>query len=292
MAATSSEAASKAHDTSLLLALIQQYCRKFDEDSLPIWVRLKQFPQFSHEAECPIEGAMQDPAEPPSAADAEPPEAPDAEPPLLADLAQEFLEAPEEAPEAQADVCSDDWLLTDQFEETPEAPPGPPSSEYAEPTEFLEADANWDGTLPGMASSDTTSEAEQISEAQSSQPADQHSLQHQQHKREKSANWWRHNTPTTGAAAERRNNKRKHSQMNHPERRTLHNEKKKVRQTFNNLWATMFQRIAEHVGLPQQDWGEKDTTDFAVTMEEQKAGIALVKKLDKTFGGVFGISQH
>ena len=142
-----------------------------------------------------------------------------------------------------------------------------------------------------MASSDTTSEAEQISEAQSSQPADQHSLQHQQHKREKSANWWRHNTPTTGAAAERRN-KRKHSQMNHPERRTLHNEKKKVRQTFNNLWVTMFQRISEHVGLPQQDWGEKDTTDFAVTMEEQKAGIALVKKLDKTFGGVFGISQH
>ena len=87
MAATSSEAASKAHDTSLLLALIQQYCRKIDEESLPIWDRLKQFPQFSHEAECPIEGAMQDPAEPPSAADAEPPEAPDAEPPLLAELA-------------------------------------------------------------------------------------------------------------------------------------------------------------------------------------------------------------
>ena len=99
MAATSSEAASKAHDTSLRLALIQQYCRKIDEESLPIWDRLKQFPQFSHEAECPIEGAMQDPAEPPSAADAEPPEAPDAEPPLLADLGQEFLEAPE-APEA------------------------------------------------------------------------------------------------------------------------------------------------------------------------------------------------
>ena len=140
------------------------------------------FPQFSQEAECHhIEGAMQDPAEPPSAADAEPPEAPDVEPPLLAELAQEFLEAPE-APEAQADVCwGGDWLLTDQFEETPEAPPGPPSSEYAEPTEFLEADANWDGTLPGMASSDTTSEAEQISEAQSSQPADQHNLQHQQH---------------------------------------------------------------------------------------------------------------
>ena len=87
MAATSSEAASKAHDTSLLLALIPQYCREFDEESLPIWERLKQFPQFSHEAECPIEGAMQDPAEPPSAADAEPPEAPDAEPPLLAELA-------------------------------------------------------------------------------------------------------------------------------------------------------------------------------------------------------------
>ena len=49
---------------------------------------LKQlFFQFSHEAECHIEGAMQDPAEPPSAADAEPPEAPDAEPPLLAELA-------------------------------------------------------------------------------------------------------------------------------------------------------------------------------------------------------------
>ena len=195
-------------------------------------------------------GAMQDPAEPPSAADAEPPEAPDVEPPLLAELAQEFLEAPE-APEAQADVCWGDWLLTDQFEETPEAPPGPPSSEYAEPTEFLETDANWDGTLQGMASSDTTSEAEQISEAQSSQPADQHSLQHQQHKREKSANYWRRNTPTTGAAAERRN-KRKHAQMKHPERRTLNNKKKKVRQTFNNLWIIMLQTISEKVGLPQE----------------------------------------
>ena len=263
MAATLSEAASKAHEISMFFAMIEQCCRKFDEDpterikmralmaeSLHIWDRLKQFPQFSQEAECHIEGAMQDPAEPPSAADAEPPEAPDAEPPLLADLAQEFLDPPE-APEAQADVCWGDWLLTDQFEETPEAAPGPPSSEYAEPTEFLEADANWDGTLPGMASSDTTSEAEQISEAQSSQPADQHSLQHQQHKREKSANYWRHNTPTTGAAAERRN-KRKHAQMKHPERRTLHNKKKKVRQTFNNLWIIMLQTISEKVGLPQE----------------------------------------
>ena len=122
------------------------------DESLHIWDRFKQFPQFSQEAECHhIEGAMQDPAVPPSAADAEPAAAEDALPPLLAD---QFLEAPE-APEAQADVCWGDWLLTDQFEETPEAPPGPPSSEYAEPTEFLEADANWDGTLPGMASSET-----------------------------------------------------------------------------------------------------------------------------------------
>ena len=98
MAATSSEAAAEAHATSMFLASIQQYCRKIDEDYkerervrerlralmagvLPIWNRLKQFPQFSHdEAECHIEGAMQDPAEPPSAADAEPPEAPDVEP--------------------------------------------------------------------------------------------------------------------------------------------------------------------------------------------------------------------
>ena len=95
------------------------------DESLHIWDRFKQFPQFSQEAECHIEGAMQDPAEPPSAADAEPPEAPDAEPPLLADLAQEFLEAPE-APEAQADTFWNDWPdLTEQFEETPEAPPGP-----------------------------------------------------------------------------------------------------------------------------------------------------------------------
>ena len=122
-----------------------------------------------------------------------------------------------------------------------------------------------------MASSDTTSEAEQISEAQSSQPADQHSLQHQQHKREKSANYWRHNTPTTGAAAERRN-KRKHAQMKHPERRTLHNKKKKVRQMFNNLWITMLQTISENVGLPQHYWREKNRTDSAVTMEERKAG--------------------
>ena len=57
------------------------------DESLHIWDRLKQFRQFSKEAECHIEGAMQDPAEPPSAADAEPPEAPDAEPPLLAELA-------------------------------------------------------------------------------------------------------------------------------------------------------------------------------------------------------------
>ena len=267
MAATSSEAASKAHDTSLLLALIQQYCRKFDEDSLPIWDRLKQFPQFSHEAKCHIEGAMQDPAEPPSAADAEPPEAPDAEPPLLAELAQE---APE-APGAQADTFWNDWRdLPEQFEETPEAPPGPPSSEYAEPTEFLEADANWDGTLPGMASSDTTSEAEQISEAQSSQPADQHSLQHQQHKREKSANYWRHNTPTTGAAAERRN-KRKHAQMKHPERRTLNNKKKKVRQTFNKLWIIMLQTISEKVGLPQERFVNAFIRRKPQLLEEQAA---------------------
>ena len=298
MAATSSEAAAEAHATSMLVASIQQYCRKIDEDykervrmralmagSLPIWDILKQFPQFSHEAECHIEGAMQDPAEPPSAADAEPPEAPDAEPPLLADLAQEFLGAPE-APEAQADTFWNDWPdLTEQFEETPEAPPGPPSSEHAEPTEFLYADANWDDwELPGMASSNTTSEAEQISKAQSSQPAHQHSLQHQQHKREKSANYWRHNTPTTGAAAERRN-KRKHAQMKHPERRTLHNKKKKVRQMFNNLWITMHQTISENVSLPQQYWREKNRTDSAVTMEERKAGIEFMNT-------IFGHSQH
>ena len=100
MAATLSEAAAKAHDISMFLESIQQYCRKFDEDyterirmralmaeSLDIWDRLKKCPEFSQEAECHIEGAMQDPAEPPSAADAEPPEAPDAEPPLLAELA-------------------------------------------------------------------------------------------------------------------------------------------------------------------------------------------------------------
>ena len=51
------------------------------DESLHISDRFKQFPQFSQEAECHhIEGAMQDPAEPPSAADAEPPEAPDVEP--------------------------------------------------------------------------------------------------------------------------------------------------------------------------------------------------------------------
>ena len=54
----------------------------------------------------------------------------------------------------------------------------------------------------------------------------------------------------------------------------------------------MLQTISENIGLPQQDWREKNRTDFAVTMEEQKAGIALMKKLDKTFGGVFGHSQH
>ena len=149
MAATSSEAASKSHEASMFFAKISQYCRKLDEDyterkrmcramaaSLPIWNKLKQFPEFSQEAaECHIEGAMQDPAEPPSAADAEPPVAPDAEPPLLAELAQEAPEAPE-APEAQADTFWNDWRdLPEQFEETPEAPPGPPSSEHAEPTE-------------------------------------------------------------------------------------------------------------------------------------------------------------
>ena len=81
--------------------------------------------------------------------------------------------------------------------------------------------------------------------------------------------------------------------MKHPERRTLHNKKKKVRQTFNNLWVTMLQTISENVGLPQQDWREKNRTDSAVTMEEQKAGIALMKKLDATFGGLLlGHSQH
>ena len=94
MAATLSEAASKAHELSRYFAMIEQCCRKIDEDpteriqmhalideSLHIWGRFKQFPQFSQGAECHhIEGAMQDPAEPPSAADAEPPVAPDAEP--------------------------------------------------------------------------------------------------------------------------------------------------------------------------------------------------------------------
>ena len=101
MAATSSEAASKAHEASMFFAMIHQYCRKLDEDqqerirvrnavaaSLKILNKLMEYPQFRLEAaECHIEGAMQDPAEPPSAADAEPPEAPDAEPPLLAELA-------------------------------------------------------------------------------------------------------------------------------------------------------------------------------------------------------------
>ena len=94
MAATSSEAASKAHEASMFFAMIHQTCRKLDEDqqerirvrnavaaSLKILNKLMEYPQFRLEAaECHIEGAMQDPAEPPSAADAEPPVAPDAEP--------------------------------------------------------------------------------------------------------------------------------------------------------------------------------------------------------------------
>ena len=80
--------------------------------------------------------------------------------------------------------------------------------------------------------------------------------------------------------------------MKHPERRTLNNKKKKVRQTFNNLWIIMLQTISENVGLPQHYWREKNRTDSAVTMEERKAGIALMKKLDATFGGLFGHSQH
>ena len=78
----------------MFFAIIHQYCRKLDEDqqerirvrnavaaSLKILNKLMEYPQFRLEAaECHIEGAMQDPAEPPSAADAEPPVAPDAEP--------------------------------------------------------------------------------------------------------------------------------------------------------------------------------------------------------------------
>ena len=235
MAATSSEAASKAHEASMFFAIIHQYCRKIDRDhqervrvrngiaaSLEILKKLKEYPEFRREAaECHIEGAMQDPAEPPSsAADAEPAVAPDAEPPLLAELAQadtfwndewrdrpeqqsevtpeappgppssehaeptewrdrpEHSEAPE-APEAQEDVSWGDWLPTDQFEE------------HAEPTEFVHADANWDNWPD-------PDEAEQISEAQSSQLADQHT----RHNGEHSAHYWSHNTPTTGTAAD------------------------------------------------------------------------------------------
>ena len=222
----------------------------------------------------------------------------------MKELAEQISEAQSSQPADQHDLQHQEHSqLGSNWDEKPAqsaalaAPPveqaAPVVAAHNTSVEAPKADCNWDvWLLLDKASSNTTSEAEQISEAQSSQPADQHSLQHQQHKREKSANWWRHNTPTTGAAAERRN-KRKHAQMKHPERRTLHNEKKKVRQTFNNLWITMLQTISENVGLPQQYWREKNKTDSAVTMEERKAGIALMKKLDATFGGLLlGHSQH
>ena len=194
MAATSSEAAPKARATPMLIdfAMIDQYCRRLDENqqerikvvkgvvhSMIIFNQLMEYPEFRKEAaECHIPGAMQDPAEPPSAADTEPAVAPDAIPPLLTELAQEAPPVPE-APAAQEDV-SGDWHLTDQFEKTPEAPP-----EHAEPTEFVDADANWDDW-------DAWDEAEQISEAQSSQPVDEHT----RHNGEHSVHFWRHNTAT------------------------------------------------------------------------------------------------
>ena len=181
----------------------------------------------------------------------------------MKELAEQISEAQSSQPADQHDLQHQEHSqLGSNWDEKPAqsaalaAPPveqaAPVVAAHNTSVEAPKADCNWDvWLLLDKASSNTTSEAEQISEAQSSQPADQHSLQHQQHKREKSANYWRHNTPTTGAAAERRN-KRKHAQMKHPERRTLNNKKKKVRQTFNNLWIIMLQTISEKVGLPQE----------------------------------------
>ena len=181
----------------------------------------------------------------------------------MKELAEQISEAQSSQPADQHDLQHQEHSqLGSNWDEKPAqsaalaAPPveqaAPVVAAHNTSVEAPKADSNWDvWLLLDKASSNTTSEAEQISEAQSSQPADQHSLQHQQHKREKSANYWRHNTATTGAAAERRN-KRKHAQMKHPERRTLNNKKKKVRQTFNNLWIIMLQTISEKVGLPQE----------------------------------------
>ena len=221
----------------------------------------------------------------------------------MKELAEQISEAQSSQPADQHDLQHQEHSqLGSNWDEKPAqsaalaAPPveqaAPVVAAHNTSVEAPKADCNWDvWLLLDKASSNTTSEAEQISEAQSSQPADQHSLQHQQHKREKSANYWRHNTPTTGAAAERRN-KRKHAQMKHPERRTLHNKKKKVRQMFNNLWITMLQTISENVGLPQHYWREKNRNDSAVTMEERKAGIEFMKKLEGKLDPLFGHSQH
>ena len=139
------------------------------------------------------------------------------------------------------------------------------------------ADANWDDW------DDDWDEAEQISEAQSSQPADQH----KRHKGEHSAHYWSHNTPTTGTAADRRN-RRKYAQMKDPEKKTLNNKRKKVRQTYNGLWKSMVNQIAENTGLPLQCPSDKRE----VSMEQRKATLTFMKRFDTQLYAMMGHSQH
>ena len=111
----------------------------------------------------------------------------------MKELAEQISEAQSSQPADQHDLQHQEHSqLGSNWDEKPAqsaalaAPPveqaAPVVAAHNTSAEAPKADCNWDvWLLLDKASSNTTSEAEQISEAQSSQPADQHNLQHQQH---------------------------------------------------------------------------------------------------------------
>ena len=64
--------------------------------------------------------------------------------------------------------------------------------------------------------------------------------------------------------------------MKDPEKRALNNKKKKVRQTYNGLWKSMVNQVAETTGLPFQSPSDKGE----VSMEERKGALTFMKKFD------------
>ena len=280
MATTLSEAAAEVPAETTLFVQIKKMCALADEtyeerarlrayfaEECRIW---GQIAEQIEEAEWHISGQMKE-------------------------LAEQISEAQSSQPADQHDLQHQEHSqLGSNWDEKPAqsaalaAPPveqaAPVVAAHNTSAEAPKADCNWDvWLLLDKASSNTTSEAEQISEAQSSQPADQH----KRHKGEHSAHYWSHNTPTTGTAADRRN-RRKYAQMKDPEKKTLNNKRKKVRQTYNGLWKSMVKQIVENTGLPLQCPSDKRE----VSMEQRKATLTFMKRFDTQLYAMMGHSQH